>query len=138
MFLVNFYKKPAKINYFCKKIIIHLKLNLFYNVFMDKKKKSKIYYLYGIIFIILAIIFITVGTTMALINPEKTYYGWIGFALTFIGLIFLFICTYYFKKGSFLKLNENIKKSREDFINDLKKLESKRDEAEHLNDKKDL
>ncbi len=105
---------------------------------MDNKKKSKIYYLYGIIFIALAIIFIAVGTAMALINPEKTYYGWIGFALTFIGLIFLFICTYCFKKGSFLKLNESIKKSREDFINDLKKLEPKRDEAEHLNDKKDL
>ena len=105
---------------------------------MDNKKKSKIYCLYGIIFITLAIIFIAVGATMALINPEKTYYGWIGFTFTFIGLIFLFICTYCFKKWSFLKLNENIKKSREDFINDLKKLESKRDEAEHIDDKKDL
>ena len=105
---------------------------------MDNKKKSKLYYLYGTIFITIAIICIAIGVTMALINPEKTYYGWIGFAFTFIGLIFLGFCTYCFKKGSFLKLNESIKKSREDFINDLKKLESKRDETEHINDKKDL
>jgi len=100
----------------------------------SNKNKARKYYLLGFLTLFISIIFISLGITMPLIDKNNQIYGWLGLIFTCIGLISLGITTYFLKKGSFLNLNENIKKSREEFIADLEKLSDKWDKNSN-NDK---
>lgn len=74
---------------------------------MKKKNGSLKYYIFGAIFVIIALVLIVLGITLPLINKEANYLGWIGLVLCCLGILLFFYGTYNLKKGNYLKLNKS-------------------------------
>lgn len=79
-----------------------------------KDNRIKTNYVVGTILIIISISLTMVGVTLPLINKTINYLGWIGLALTCIGILIFIYGYFLLKKANFLKLNKHLTNNKDD------------------------
>ncbi len=84
---------------------------------MKKNGKSSLfYYIIGSIICALGLIIVVLFLTLPLAMKDsfEDYFGWICLVLVILGLIVFFIGYFFLKKGNYIRLNEKLKKEKEE------------------------